>query len=139
MKRICVLGMSPGETQVVAGKGAEAIEYRVEILDPENLHAPNGSSITPKTKRDYHLWARAGIQGLKEGDVVVLHFIRIDDASGAEGPEIHREDRIGDGGPMTVSLYTFDQLDTRYRVRFRVSNENDYPITVTESQFRLAV
>ncbi|RJL34009.1 glycoside hydrolase family 25 protein [Bailinhaonella thermotolerans] len=138
MKRLCVLGMSIGERQTVAGGSAEAIEYNVEFIDLDNLHADGGSSISPKVTRDYHLWARATIEGLKEGDRVTLHFSRYHRETGEAGTEVHREDRIGDGGTISVALYCFDHLDDRHRVRFRVSNANDYPVTVTESQFRLA-
>jgi lysozyme len=140
VQRLCVLGLGGGAPPAVIPANSDtAVSYNVTYLDPDKLHAADGFSIVPKTARDYHLWARCTIQGLQAGDQVSLQFARYGIGNGLLANEIHREDRIGDGNPIAHSLYCFDLLDTMHGVRFSIINRNSYPVTVTASQFRLAI
>jgi lysozyme len=138
VQRLCVLGLG-SPPQVIPANTDTALKYNVAFLDPNQLHAADGYSIVPKIARDYHLWARCSIQDLPAGQRVSLQFARYGIGNGLFASEIHHEDRIGDGNPITLGLYCFDTLDTLHAVRFSIINHNSVPLTVTASQFRLAI
>ncbi len=139
VQRLCVLGMSAATNEAIPANSDQAIKYEVVYLDPNGLRSSDGYSIVPKVSRDYHIWARCAIAGLKAGNRVSLQFGRYAASNGAFVNEIHHEDRVGDGNPVMVGLYCFDTLDTTHRVRFSVVNHNGYPVTVSAAQFRLAI
>lgn len=140
VQRLCVLGLGgSAPPAVIPANSDTAINYNVTFLDPNNLRGADGYSIVPNTVRDYHLWARCTIQGLLVGDRVTLQFARYGIGNGLIVNEIHHEDKVGDGNPITLGLYCFDILDTSHAVRFSVINRNGYPVTVTASQLRLAI